>query len=158
MRVEPAGKVNVYIAGGSTGNSIETTVVQLAADAIGVHVDDIATIQGDTAVTGFGAGAAGSRSGSMTAGAIGEAAATLRMRIGAIAARKLEASEADIELVDSRASGRGDPAAAVSRADIAATAYFEPASLPPGVPAGLEVTARSTKTTPFLWVHATHPS
>jgi carbon-monoxide dehydrogenase large subunit len=156
IRVEPSGKVNVYIAGGSAGNSIETTVVQLAADALGAGVDDVATIQGDTAVTGFGAGAAGSRSGSMTAGAIGAAAATLRERIVAIAAHKLEASAADIELAESRASVRGDPSAAVSLADIAATAYFEAASLPPGVPAGLETSARYTNTTPFVWVNATH--
>ncbi|HUE59251.1 MAG TPA: xanthine dehydrogenase family protein molybdopterin-binding subunit, partial [Acidimicrobiales bacterium] len=70
IRIEPSGRVNVYIAGGSTGNSIETTVVQLAADALGARIEDVATIQGDTAITGFGAGAAGSRSGSMTAGAI----------------------------------------------------------------------------------------
>lgn len=156
IRIEPSGKVNVYIAGGSTGNSIETTVVQLAADELGVHIDDVATIQGDTAVTGFGAGAAGSRSGSMTAGAIREAARTLRERIVAIAANKLEASEADIELADSRASVRGDPSAAVPLADIAAAAYFQPASLPPNVPAGLEASARYTNRTPFVWVNATH--
>ncbi len=92
IRIEPSGKVNVYIAGGSTGNSIETTVVQLAADALGVNIDDVATIQGDTAVTGFGAGAAGSRSGSMTAGAVRETATILRSRVAAIAAHKLEAA------------------------------------------------------------------
>ena len=41
IRIEPSGAVNVYIAGGSTGNSIETTVVQLAADALGVDIDDV---------------------------------------------------------------------------------------------------------------------
>ena len=55
IRVEPSGKVNVYLAGGSTGNSLETTAVQLAADALGVDIDDVHTIQGDTAVTPFGA-------------------------------------------------------------------------------------------------------
>jgi len=69
IRIEPSGRVNVYVAGGSSGNSIETTVVQLAADALGVKIEDVNTIQGDTAVTGFGAGSAGSRSASMTAGA-----------------------------------------------------------------------------------------
>ncbi len=78
IRIEPSGAVNVYIAGGSTGNSLETTVVQLAADALGVNIEDVNTIQGDTAVTGFGAGAAGSRSASMTAGAVRETAALLR--------------------------------------------------------------------------------
>ena len=59
IRIEPSGRVNVYTAGGSCGNSIETTVVQLAADALGASLEDVNTIQGDTAVTGFGAGLAG---------------------------------------------------------------------------------------------------
>ena len=53
IRIEPSGMVNVYIAGGSTGNSLETTVVQLAADALGVRIEDVHTIQGDTARHGL---------------------------------------------------------------------------------------------------------
>ena len=156
IRIEPSGAVNVYIAGGSTGNSIETTVIQLTADALGVDIDDVATIQGDTAVTGFGAGAAGSRSGSMTAGAVRETTAILRDRLVAIAAHKLEAAPEDIELANSRASVRGAPAVGISFADLAALAYFDPASLPPGVPAGLEASARYTATSGSIWVNATH--
>jgi carbon-monoxide dehydrogenase large subunit len=156
IRVEPSGAVNVYIAGGSTGNSIETTVVQLTADALGVTIDDVATVQGDTAVTGFGAGAAGSRSGSMTAGAVRETASILRDRIIAIAAHKLEASPDDIELGESRASVRGAPSAGISFADLATLAYFNPARLPPGVPAGLEASARYTSETGSIWVNAAH--
>ncbi len=73
IRMEPTGKINVYVNGGSTGNSIETTVVQLTADALGADIDDVSTIQGDTAVTPYGAGTQGSRSGPMTAGAVNEA-------------------------------------------------------------------------------------
>ena len=73
IRIEPTGKINVYVNGGSTGNSIETTVVQLTADALGADIADVATIQGDTAVTPYGAGTQGSRSGPMTAGAVTEA-------------------------------------------------------------------------------------
>src|SRR4029077_4813341 len=98
IRIEPSGAINVYIAGGSTGNSLETTVVQLTADALGVRIEDVNTIQGDTAVTGFGAGTAGSRSGSMTAGAIRDTATILRERLCALAAHKLEAAVDDIEL------------------------------------------------------------
>jgi aerobic carbon-monoxide dehydrogenase large subunit len=156
IRIEPSGAVNVYIAGGSTGNSIETTVVQLAADALGVAIDDVSTIQGDTALTGFGAGAAGSRSGSMTAGAIGETATILRERLVAIAAHKLEAAPEDIELAESRASVRGTPDVSVSFASLARMAYFEPQSLPPGVPAGLEASARYTARTGSIFVNATH--
>ena len=63
IRIEPTGKVNVYVAGGSSGNSLETAVVQLTADALGVDIEDVNTIQGDTALTGFGGGTGGSRSG-----------------------------------------------------------------------------------------------
>src|SRR5690606_15520172 len=35
IRIDPSGKVSVYVAGGSTGNSLETAVVQLTADALG---------------------------------------------------------------------------------------------------------------------------
>jgi carbon-monoxide dehydrogenase large subunit len=156
IRIEPSGKVNVYIAGGSTGNSIETTVVQLTADALGVNIEDVATIQGDTAVTGFGGGAAGSRSGSMTAGAIRETTSILRDRILAIAAHKLEASVDDIELAGSRATVRGTPSIGISLGELASLAYFDPYSLPPGVPSGLEATARYRADTRFIWVNATH--
>jgi aerobic carbon-monoxide dehydrogenase large subunit len=156
IRIEPSGKVNVYIAGGSTGNSIETTVVQLAADALGANIEDVATIQGDTAVTGFGAGAAGSRSASMTAGAVRDTAAILRDRVVAIAAHKLEAAPGDIELAGSRASVRGTPTIGLSLQEVAGLAYFDPYGLPEGVPAGLEASARYTAESRFVWVNATH--
>jgi carbon-monoxide dehydrogenase large subunit len=156
IRVEPSGAINVYIAGGSAGNSIETTVVQLTADALGANIEDVNTIQGDTALTGFGAGAAGSRSGSMTAGAVRETATILTERIRAIAAHKLEAAVDDIELAASRATVRGTPSIGISLREIAALAYFEPFSLPPGVPAGLEASARYTAQAPVIWVNATH--
>jgi carbon-monoxide dehydrogenase large subunit len=156
IRIEPSGKVNVFITGGSTGNSIETTVVQLTADALGVEIDDVATMQGDTALTGFGAGTAGSRSASMTAGAIRETSTVLRERIRAIAAHRLEAAVDDIELAESRASVRGTPSIGLSLGEIAELAYFKPHALPNGVPPGLEASARYAATNPSIWVNATH--
>jgi carbon-monoxide dehydrogenase large subunit len=156
IRIEPSGKINVYIAGGSTGNSLETTVVQLAADALGARIEDVNTIQGDTAVTGYGAGTGGSRSGSMTAGAIRETATILRDHIRSIAADRLEADVDDIELADSRAHVRGTPSVGVSLAEIATRAYFEPHALPAGVPPGLEASARYAAANATIWVNATH--
>jgi carbon-monoxide dehydrogenase large subunit len=156
IRIEPSGTVNVYIAGGSAGNSVETTVVQLTADALGVPIEDVHTIQGDTAVTAYGAGTAGSRSGSMTAGAVEETAAILRERIRAIAAHKLEAAPEDIELGEGRASVRGTPSRGFTIAELAATAYYESHALPPGVPAGLEASARYSSTVGSIHVNATH--
>ena len=156
IRIEPSGKVNVYVAGGSTGNSLETTVVQMTADALGVHIDDVATIQGDTAVTPFGAGTGGSRSGSMTAGAVAETAGTLREKVLAIAAHRLEAAVDDLEISGGRVSVRGTPSIGVTYAELAEIAYLKPHELPPGVQAGLEASGRYTASDPFVWANATH--
>src|SRR4051812_8617000 len=122
IRVEPSGKVNVYLGGGSSGNSLETTVVQLTADALRAEIDDITAIQGDTAVTGFGAGVAGSRSASMMAGAVRQTASLLREQITAAAAEKLDAAADEIELARSRVSVRGDASKSVSFGELAASA------------------------------------
>jgi carbon-monoxide dehydrogenase large subunit len=160
IRVEPTGKINVYVNGGSSGNSIETTVVQLTADVLGADIDDVATIQGDTAVTPYGAGTQGSRSGPMTAGAVNEAGSILRKQIVAMAAHRLGVAEADIELAGSRAIVHGDPAGdsqrSVSFADLAYRAYYAPQQLPPGMSASLEATARFTSQAPIHWANATH--
>jgi aerobic carbon-monoxide dehydrogenase large subunit len=156
IRIEPSGKVNVYVAGGSTGNSLETAAVQLTADALGLDIADVRTIQGDTAITPFGGGTGGSRSASMIAGAVGESAAILRERIVAIAAELLEAATDDIELHASRAFVRGSPTDAVTVAEIADIAYFQPLKLPAGLPAGLEASARYQARSPVIWANATH--
>ena len=153
IRIESTGKVTVYVSGGSTGNSLETTVVQLAADALGADIDDVATIQGDTAVTPYGAGTQGSRSGPMTAGAVNEAGSMLRNQLVAVAAHRLGVEEDEIELGGSRATA-GDNS--VTFADIAYRAYYEPQQLPPGMSASLEATARFTSQAPVHWANATH--
>jgi carbon-monoxide dehydrogenase large subunit len=156
IRIEPSGTVNVYVAGGSTGNSLETTVVQLTADALGVPIEDVNTIQGDTALTPYGAGTGGSRSGSMTAGAVAATASVLRAKMASIAAHRLEAAAEDIELADGRAFVRGTPAIGLTVAELASIAYFEAGRLPPGVSAGLEASERYTASLMPVWANATH--
>ena len=157
IRIDPSGKVNVYVAGGSTGNSLETTVVQLTADALGVPIEDVHTIQGDTALTPYGAGTGGSRSGSMLAGAVGVTAAVLRGKLAVIAGHKLEAAATDIELADGKAFVRGTPAVSVSVAELAEIAYFRTMELPPGVGSGLEASERYTAASPMpVWANASH--
>lgn len=156
IRVEPTGAVNVYLAGGSAGNSLETTAIQLTAEALGVDIATVGTVQGDTAVTPFGSGTGGSRSGSMVAGAVGETAAILRSKILRIAAHVLEASVDDIEFADGRASVKGTPAKALTIQQIAELAYFGMGQLPPDVSMGLEASARYTTSAPTIWANASH--
>jgi carbon-monoxide dehydrogenase large subunit len=156
IRMESTGKINVYVNGGSSGNSIETTVVQLTADVLGAAIEDVATIQGDTAVTPYGAGTQGSRSGPMTAGAVNEAGTMLRDRIIAMAAHRLGVEPAEIELANSRANVRADPEKSIGFADLAYRAYYEPQQLPPGTSASLEATTRFTSSAMIHWANATH--
>jgi carbon-monoxide dehydrogenase large subunit len=156
IRIEPSGKVNVYTAGGSAGNSLETTAAQLTAEMLGVRIEDVATIQGDTAVTGYGAGTGGSRSGPMMAGAIGATAPILRQRITQIAGHRLEAAAEDIDLVESVAFVRGTPTKAVTLEQVAQIAYFQAASLPPDIEPGLEATSRYKPRDLMTWANATH--
>ncbi|WP_036517691.1 xanthine dehydrogenase family protein molybdopterin-binding subunit [Nocardia sp. 348MFTsu5.1] len=156
IRVNPSGTVDVYVNGGSAGNSVETTVVQLTADALGVAIEDVNTIQGDTAVTPFGAGTQGSRSGSMTAGAVAVTATGVREKIVAIAAHKLGVDAADIDFIRGRASVRGVPGPELTLAEIADIAYYQPDSLPPGVSPGLESSGRYKAQAPMIWANATH--
>jgi carbon-monoxide dehydrogenase large subunit len=155
IRIEPSGIVNVYVGGGAAGNSVETTVVQLAADALGADIADVNTVQGDTAVTPYGGGAVGSRSASMTAGAIDAAARIVREQLRALAAHKLEAAIDDVELSSSRASVAGSPAVSVTFGELADMAYHL-GELPAGVPPGLEASARYGASTPMVWAAATH--
>ena len=151
MRVTEAGRVEVSIPGGSSGNSVETTVVQLTADELGLDIGDIDVTSGDTAVAGFGAGAAGSRSGSMTAGAVHATAAILRTQIVAVAARRLGATPDDVELAGSRARRRSDPTVDVTLAEIAAAAAGDDDG-------GDDLVASATYTAgnSVIWVNATH--
>jgi carbon-monoxide dehydrogenase large subunit len=140
IRIDSTGLVTTIINGGAAGNSTETTVIQLTADALGVDLDQVVTIQGDTAVTPFGAGTAGSRSGSAMAGAVHETAKVLRAKLTALAAERLGVPESDITLADGRA-----------HAGAASVGYGELAG-----PDGVEATATHTAKAPMLWSNATH--
>ena len=116
------------------------------------------TIQGDTAVTPFGLGTGGSRSGSMIAGAIAATAATLRERIVAIAAHKLEAAPEDIELAEQpgHACGARRPIGLVAGRDRRPSPTPTRRRCRPGVPPGLEASGRYQAQAPMIWANATH--
>lgn len=156
MRMEPTGKINVYVNGGSSGNSLETTVIQLTADALGADIDDVATIQGDTAITPYGAGTQGSRSGPMTAGAVAEAGAILRGELVALAAHHLKVAETEVVLAHSTATVRDNPSKQVTFSELAYVAHYSPQALPPGLSPELEASARFVAKAPILWSNATH--
>jgi len=155
IRVEPSGRVNVLMSTGSHGQSLETTVVQVVADELGVSIDDIRFFQGDSAATPYGPGTGGSRSAAIASAAAMQASQQVREKVLLIGAHLMEAAPDDVEMACGAVSVKGDPAAGVPLAQVAAVAYLNTDALPPGVPPGLETTAR-WKAPMFMFSNACH--
>ncbi|WP_028922211.1 xanthine dehydrogenase family protein molybdopterin-binding subunit [Pseudonocardia acaciae] len=103
--IEPTGRVTVHVAVGSLGQGVETVLAQIAAESLGVGMDDVTVEFGDTAELPMGFGAFASRSTVLAGNAIVLAARDLRER----AATELGAAPSEVELVDGHArTGAGD--------------------------------------------------
>ncbi|MCY3631292.1 MAG: xanthine dehydrogenase family protein molybdopterin-binding subunit [bacterium] len=155
-RLEPTGDLTIASCQSPHGQGHETTIAQVAADEMGVSLDRVRVVFGDTDSTPFNVlGTGGSRSSMMGAGAAKAAAAEVRTKVLAIAAEQLEANPADLEIVDGDISVRGTPGRSVPLAGIAQQAWFAPSSLPEGMDQGIEVTVEY-RTPPGGWASATH--
>ncbi len=157
IRIEPSGKVSVYMGTGSHGQSIETTMTQIVADEIGVSLQDVRFVQGDSASTPYGHGTGGSRTAGIAGGAAHQAAAAMRQRVLAVAGQMMEIDPGDLEMTDSVARVKGDPEGrSVTLPEIAAAAYLlNPAALPADAELGLEL-SRRYQSPPFMFSNACH--
>ena len=155
VRVESSGEVTVLIGTSSHGQSIETTMAQVVADSLGVEMDSVTVIQGTTD-TPFGPGTGGSRTAVIGGGAVRKASLLVKDRVLRIAAHLMEAAVEDLELSGGVASVRGTPTRSVTIAEVAQTAFYNSASLPDDIDAGLEANARFRPTLPVTWSNATH--
>jgi carbon-monoxide dehydrogenase large subunit len=155
IRIDASGKVQVLTGANSQGHSVETTLAQVAAEHLGVGIDDVTVLFGDTAVSPVGAVTGGSRNAIFGGGAVRDAALEMRARVLRIAAHTMEAAAEDLDIADGVISVRGTPAANTTLAAVAQLAYLNPRQLPEGVPPGLEVATRFTTTGP-TWSNAAH--
>ena len=156
-RIEPTGDVTVSTWQVSQGQSHETTLAQVVADELGVALDNVRIVAGDSATTPWNTmSTGGSRASTMASGAAVGATRLVKEMVLAIAANMLEASEADLEINDSVISVRGTPTKTVGIADVARAAWFAPSSLPEGLRQGLEATYDFRVPTEGGWTAATH--
>ena len=154
VRMDTSGKVEVMMGTGSHGHSLETTIPQIVADHLGCDLDDVVLRQGGD--TPYGPGTGGSRSAVIAGGAAQSAATELRHKIVSIASHLMEAAPEDLEVAGSAVSVRGTPTASLTFAEVAGTAYLNPAALPPGMEPGLEASGRFQPPAPFTWSNACH--
>lgn len=156
VRIGPNGRADVFTSAASHGQSLETTIAQVVADELGIDIANVRVIQGDTAATPLGPGTGGSRSAVIPGTAARNAAHEIRERMITIVAHALEASPDDMEIIDGRVQVIGTPSKGMTVAEVSTKAYTEPASLPPGVPLGLEAQARFTPSSFATWANACH--
>jgi len=97
VRVHPTGKVTVFTGSHSHGQGHETTFAQVVADKLGIPIDDIDIVHGDTGKILFGMGTYGSRSLAVGGTAIVKAVDKIVAKGKKIAAHLLEAADTDIE-------------------------------------------------------------
>ncbi|GEL25082.1 aldehyde dehydrogenase [Pseudonocardia sulfidoxydans NBRC 16205] len=124
VTVEPDGSVTVTTGLHSHGQGHETTLAQVTADELGVAMDSVRIVFGDTDSSVFGMGTYASRSAVLGFGSIQESAVQVRDRLVRLAAAMLEADDADIELVDGVAAVKGVPGKTVPLQQIALFGYF----------------------------------
>ncbi|MFQ5595426.1 MAG: molybdopterin cofactor-binding domain-containing protein [Anaerolineae bacterium] len=141
VQVESTGKVTVATGVGTQGQGHFTSFAQVAAEALGVPVQDIMVTTGDTGQFNWGTGTFASRGAVVAGSAIHAASQLVREKTIQQAAEHLEAREEDIELMEGFAHVRGAPERHVSLATLAAEANPLRGAVRPGTEPGLEATA-----------------
>ena len=140
VRFHPSGKVNAYVGVSPHGQGEETTFAQVVSDTLGVPVEDVEIVHGDTDNTPMGWGTYGSRTTAVGAGALVLGLNKIKEKARALAAHLLEAAEADIEYADGQFFVRGAPDQSKSIQEIALMANVA-WNMPEGMEPGLEASA-----------------
>ncbi len=139
VRVNPVGTVEVLTGSHSHGQGHETTFAQLVSDRLGIGIDQVAIVHGDTDKVQFGMGTYGSRSGAVGMSATSKALDKVVAKAKKVAAYALEASEGDIEFKDGRFSVAGTDRS-LAFGEVALQAYiahkFSGQDLEPGLKEG----------------------
>ena len=137
VRVHSDGKVTLLAGSHSHGQGHEITFCQIAADRLGLPIEDLRLVEGDTDQIPFGNGTWGARSASVAGTAVYRAAGKVVDKARRFAAQLLECAEGDVDYGRGTFTVRGTDRA-VAFAEVADAAYHG-AVLPPGCSPGLEV-------------------
>lgn len=124
VRINPDASVTVVIGTGPSGQGHQTTWSQIVSDRLGIPMERIRVIHGDTEESPMGIGTFGSRSLAVDGTAAYDAAERVAAKARDIAAHLLEASAEDIELDAEGGHVVGSPDSAVAWGEIAAAAYL----------------------------------
>ena len=140
VRVQPDGSVLALLGTAGQGQGLNTTAAQVVADHLGVRMEDVRVIAGDTHAGPHGTDIWGSRSGVVSSAAAAQAATKVRERLLAIAGHLLEADAGDLEVTQGSVRVKGAPQMAVPVAEVARMAHWGTHELPDGLELSLAAT------------------
>ncbi|WP_420618493.1 xanthine dehydrogenase family protein molybdopterin-binding subunit [Candidatus Poriferisocius sp.] len=138
VRLDATGTAVVSASIHDHGQGLETTLAQIAADRLGLSIEDIRVEYGDTDQVAYGAGTFASRSAVLAGGAVVKAVDAVAETLRQVAAHRFEASPADIVIGQGCLSVSGSPGASIEIAELCRLVYQRPESLPRGVEPILE--------------------
>ena len=141
VQVQTSGKVTVVTGIGTQGQGHFTVFAQIASAQLGVAVEDIEVVTGDTDQFHWGTGTFASRGAVVAGNAVHEAAKLVRGKTLKLAAELLEASEEDLELAGGAVRIKGAPERSIPLSELARLANPMRGAVKPGTEPGLEATS-----------------
>lgn len=139
VRVNPVGTVEVLTGSHSHGQGHETTFAQLVSHRLGIPLEQISIVHGDTDKVQMGMGTYGSRSGAVGMSAISKALDKVVVKATKVASRCMEVPETDVDFSDGVFSGRGTNKS-MAFGEVALQAYvahkFDSSEIEPGLKEG----------------------
>ena len=144
LRLDPSGMLNVLVSVTEQGQGTEAVFAQIAASMVGVSLDKVRVITGDTAVTPYGGGTWASRGAGIGGEAVLQAGKALKTNILAVAGAVLSVDPATLDVVDNAVVDRLTRVEQMPLAEVGRVAYFRPDTLPMGFQSELTVTRHYT--------------
>jgi len=141
VTVEPSGKVRCATGVGTQGQGHFTVFAQLVADALGVDVEDVKVVTGDTREFHWGTGTFASRGAVVAGSACHAAAMAVREKVLNLAGTLLNVPKEQLELSGGRVYVKGDTARGFSLGELSGKANPLRGAVRPGTEPGLESTA-----------------
>jgi aerobic carbon-monoxide dehydrogenase large subunit len=141
VKMEPNGKVMAYVSHTTQGQGHLTAFAQIVAGQIGIPVEDVTVVEGDTATAPYGTGTFASRGAVTGGGTVLRASSKVADKLRRLAGQRLETAASDIELREGYAFVTGVPQMRISIQELARYGHsMTRHELPPGEIFGLEAT------------------
>src|SRR5438477_2564194 len=144
LRLEPTGMVTVLCGVTEQGQGTDAIFAQIAASAVGVSIEKVKVITGDTGVTPYGGGTWASRGAGIGGEAVLLAGRALRSNVLDVASQILKADKATLDILNNEIINRLTLETRMPLAELGRVAYFRPDTLPIDFQSELTVTRHYT--------------